>query len=637
MSDEFEGDVSEVQSASWERVLNPSREERDGQRATWEMAVATDRDRELIVLPTGYGKTDAAVGSFLILKHRGIVDRALWLVPTDALRSQLTGADHQCGAIRSACRDLGFPKIDGVPVDSLPRALNYITKHPNILFFVASYQHVYSDSTFLDITEIGRWMIIYDEAHHLSEGQSWGPVCEERLRRVFTLYMSATPIRTDQQKLIGVPCKSTENGETYDASVEVSLRNAVDEQAVRIPTGHIHSYYIDVVDGDSGTQMRLTTEGLAEEGITDTQRFSEYELRHSLRYCTEYVSDLLERALQTLNSKNLSGPGHVLKPYHGEYLHQMLVFAMSLKHAESIVDVLLKLGETSVDWVGESRNAKQNDRAFKRFNSHNLKILVQVDKASEGFDNKRCSVLVFLHLVKSQTKIAQQIGRGMRRNGLLPFENDRLDIHCGSDTPIAAYVAELEQSVGEFKDRPETNGENEGEVQLFDIPDILVVGAQQYKTDHVMPSGVEVQGSEHQRKFAEKWNIPISAVIQLIEDESAILCSGNRLAATQKDVGESELRQQLAGQVNDAVGTLASNFVRVTNYNGTERRASVIGQVKVNIHKKWKSLSNGIGHSGMSAEQFKAKLDWVRSINDMVRERNEERIPLWLRNSLSQK
>src|SRR5262245_12078673 len=175
---ESESDMPGMQSETWRRHIRPVLKPRRGQRDLFQIAATrTIRYDEVnilkAVLPTGYGKTMAALGSYLILRGQGVVNRLLVLVPNDQLRRQWSeNAQKNAG-------DLGATITGALQLDDVKAAFR---AHQNnkVEIIVASYQQLIFDSRgwINDLLESGDWMVTFDEFHHLAEEKAWGKGAE---------------------------------------------------------------------------------------------------------------------------------------------------------------------------------------------------------------------------------------------------------------------------------------------------------------------------------------------------------------------------------------------------------------------------------------------------------------------------
>jgi superfamily II DNA or RNA helicase len=619
---EFESNVPVVQPPTWSQYIRFDGSPRLGQRRLWQ-AVASSDGPYLGILPPGYGKTLTACGAYAIAAKQGRVDRMLVLVPTDQQRDQWVKA-----AKKNLARCGHKLKLSGAYcISKEPRDLRYAADG-QVEVFVATYQQAYTDPQFWDrLLSNGKWFIVFDECHHLSVDGKWGQETQNFTSAV-RLYLTATPMRHDGKMLSGVPRRGGANGSIEIVpTVEVTYREAVDEQAVRPVMVHVHHYFVDVQMPD-GRIERLTTERLRDAGVTD---FSDYETKYQLRYCEKYLSSILIEAARELEARNLVSPKQ----------HQMLVFAMTCRHAEAVSKALNGLiGPGFSDWIGvNGRSPSENDSVLADYEANKLQCLVQVDKAGEGFDNVRCSILVFLHLIKSATKNTQQIGRGLRRNHAIQVDDDHCRVFASADAPMLDVALDLEKAVELIlKEQARQAGElddDDQKVRVATIPPLAVVSAQLDRVDVVgvgtNAPHIDTQKAARAAEFLRSAGItgvelmPLQALVKVAEkltDERASTPS------TELFVSETSKIEFWRSKVKQAVGLLARNVVAIRAAADGERfERSLLGDTIRAIHAEWMRRSK-VGHEAMTGEELQRKYEWVREINESLR---QGAMPQWLR------
>jgi hypothetical protein len=203
----------------------------------------------------------------------------------------------------------------------------------------------------------------------------------------------------------------------------------------------------------------------------------------------------------------------------------MIVFCMSCKHADHVCDQLRRNLRNleipyRVEWigVGEGREGQlkspaENTRLLKEFKEGKIQILVQVGKVDEGFDACRASVLVFLHLIGSDPKLFQQIGRGLRRNYALRFEVDSVSVYASADTPLADVIRRMqvfaEDIIEEMEDsRFKPSGPTDQGPFIWPIPDLIIIDTRYRDTTLIYPDGCDPLSPE-QMEFCRRFNIPV--------------------------------------------------------------------------------------------------------------------------------
>ena len=82
----------------------------------------------------------------------------------------------------------------------------------------------------------------------------------------------------------------------------------------------------------------------------------------------------------------------------------------------------------------------------------------------------------------------------------------------------------------------------------------------------------------------------------------------------------SERIEQAKQRVTKAVGTLASNVVRIrADRSGGTFPKSMLGDTCKAIHRRWKSLNAGNGQAAMTMEDLERKYGWVQGLNTSIR------------------
>jgi len=595
-----------------------------GQRQAFDDAARRDVSDRLLKLPTGYGKTRTAAGVYVIRRGRGIVDRCLWLVATDAQRNQLIPQADRGTGVRGAAISENLSNWFKVPCKETCRADgNYRTFRMNQEglgeIFIATYQQALLDRTILpEMLRFGRWLIVADEAHHLKLEGQWALRVEELADlAVETLYMTATPLRADELPLHGVPKRPvSDHQDTYDAYPDIDWRQAMDEQVIRQPRAHAQEWELTVEDLN-GSPVTITTTDLLEEIRADQIEagLDKYMAKRRLRFTTQYVHGMFVDALSRLQEKRSRWPG----------THQMLVFALNCSHAKFLAQqVFGRL--TDADWIGVTRSDGENQAVLSKYLAGELSVLVQVNKAGEGFDNPPTSVLVFLNLIRSEPTIFQQLGRGARRIWDIPHDHDILDVYADTSHPVIKIVRELEPKDEGYQE-PGTPRKRGPDDLDWDTPDSLEeLEVRWLQTFHYAPEGASPFSAAHVEAAAAYGLSP--------EDVEDILRRFGRAAApvAGEPVGESGRLAYYQDQVDRMLATVVGHTIRVLrhgSYDKDLKRAA--GQIKKGLNGRWIAVS-GTPHGAMLSADFKAKHAWLITVDNELREKKE--VPSWLARGL---
>ena len=556
---------------------------RKGQKEMmWYVNDNPHQDKYSIVFPTGYGKTRTSelVMDVLMQQHR--INRVLVIVPTDTQRSQYVKG------INKDIESYGFV---------MKRALRCTGEAANLTaslentsdIFVTTVQAIHADLGFYrELLSKNLWLGVCDEFHRLKENNLWSYTINE-LNFEVMLGMTAT---------VPTQVATIFNGEP---DVKVTFEQAIDEAAIRRVKAHIEHYFIDVIN-ENNEVIRITTENA-----------ETYTEKNELRISSKYLSSILSSAHDCLNQKNLNHPGE----------HQMLVFAMGIKHAEQVSDVLNAMyGPSYADWIGGDRSDTENQVAMDNYKEGKLECLVQVDMAGEGFDHPRASVLVFLQLLKKTTvKAVQHAGRGVRRNYNIPvFQDDFCDMFASPDTEMAALakeMAEMSDLVVDGSDK--TDAMNEGTSPLYEVPEIKVADVE-FDRSEVIDS-IPQKAVDEFRSSVDK----AEPVNNVSDERLRRILAESKLSAQQRAIELEDPVKYWRDKVKKATEIVIGNVSRLRH--GKSEPKGYRGDVakKLNYYSVKQFQKN---HKNMSDKDFKEKYQWLRELNLKIKETRE--IPEWL-------
>ena len=559
------------------------------------------------VLPTGYGKSLTAEAICDVLKQQGRANRFLFVVPTDTQRTQYAeGVARDVDMMSLNLRLLDQETDDGiryrVPV-VMSHTIADIRAHREnrCEVYITTIQSIHANQGwYADLMSSGVWCVFADEYQKLNreDGAKWGKALEA-LRFNILFGLTATPVRTDRKQTVFA---------SKPPDVCIDFREAYIERSVRRVVAHIEHYFVDVINSNDEVE-RITTDNI-----------SSYDVSRELRFTTKYYASIISSAYDCLMSKNLKHPRQ----------HQMLVFAMGVKHAQSVCDVLNTLfGNGFSEWVGvgpDGRAQAENKRILDRYKANEIQCLVQVDIAGEGFDNPRSSVLVFLNLLKkASVKAVQQAGRGLRRNyGIGEFGEDACDMFASPDTEMADLIRELAEQTLDVDSIGKDQGDGDDEDRkspIYDIP----------------PFDPMVKDAEYDRSEIIS-KIP-QADIDLFRDavsrrEPGAEVSDERLRSILADERIEQMKKAEAMQnrpeamkekVKSAQSILVGNALRLRYGHSVVKGAA--GDMHKAINRKWK-LASKMGHSEMLDEDFRVKHEWLVILNEEIKKTRE--LPAWL-------
>ena len=564
-------------------------------------------------LPTGYGKTLVICAAYALLRSQGAVNRALIVVPTDEqLQSYLSEIEENMAQI-------GAPITAALQANSNLSLRSHRTNQAEI--FVTTVQALVNGSiaTISDLLTSGKWFLALDEYHRYARNNSWGKsIASIRGSAVFELAVSATPNRTDQAEKVV----------SGEPDVQVSLVDAVEEGAIRPVVVRSSEYALDVIFGKESTPQRFTTTQLSEELQADGKEISTAEVKKDLRYVHKYLHRALSDATGKLDELNAENYGQ----------HKMLVFTLGIEHAKSVCEQMNDIAGAKVaDWIGVQstvirddgskkvigRSESENRLILQRFKEGQFNVLVQVKKATEGFNDVKCSVLLFLNLVGPSVQLQQMIGRGLRRNYALEpatgmrARKDKCWIFVSDDHPGLSYMKDLADDTL----LPEDDEEHFNDIEhrssgapIYNIPDFFILNAQYTGEEFYYPVGGEMVSVSSARAKART----AEGLEHASDDE--IDARLRRIFNTEpKRASTTDQLKSAKGKVSDAIRLLAGNVARIkAEATGGTAVKSIIGDLHKAINARW-VRETGLSHDVMTIEEFTRKYEWIKSINDSLK------------------
>jgi superfamily II DNA or RNA helicase len=596
---------------------------RKGQLALIEcLAIDPKTKSAKFIVPTGYGKTDAIELSYKLLKLQDRVDALFIIVPS---KEQLSS---YLGGIEADFRSKWGDEIVAYRLSS--NFLKIVTR--DVLsnkceVIVATCQSLMSANN-LDVakrllSESGkRWMVALDELHRYGEENQWGLSVGTLLEQnpEFVLGLTAAKDRTD-----GMPVAM----ENPDIIVEVTPADAISEKAIRPFRTHVHDYSVTVEF--NGEMYDMTTKELSElegeyidarkaQGVPKNR--ARNEAREFLAYKDKYISTLVQSAVDCLNSKREKLDVNDLPSTKH---HRMLVFARDQKHAEHLQNYFVRYGDLRADWLGEKRPDEINEQVLKDFLSGTLDVMINVNKASEGFNCVQCSVMLFLNDVKPSVMILQQLGRGLRRNYSLEYAEDWCDVFISEDHPSKKYFLDMEDLQPDEYRKP--LGESRDSTAIYAIPAIMFGDVElqtirivngfmkKAKEDNLLDAIKDVAISRGHNAEAE---LMAEAMMRKIMIEL-------HSQAAQKQVldayGSTDRIEQARSSNAKAVKMLAGNIVRSLSLGNFNKSRLPDANKAINTLLKRKF---GAGTDSMSESELVRRHAFINEINEKLRSCSRE-------------
>jgi superfamily II DNA or RNA helicase len=387
------------------------------------------------VFVPGYGKTITALASFVIARAMGVAERVVIFVPRGNLRDQYADREE----LARVFEWLGAGPMSFCVADSDAVFL----KNLRTQIVVTTYQYASGRGGRKALERFcsgARCLFVFDEVHHLSEDGTWAQALGT-LDCAASVSLSGTPMRSDNKTLFGVPFETREDGEQYYVALhEVTLRDAHAEGGIlKQVAAHVVDYRLRMVRGDTGEEVEFSLAGLREFGAS-SKEIDTFLARRRLRFHDVYLETLLDPAFDRFaekrhalgeEAKAIGMPRSVLSD------HQMLVIAMSNKHAQAILDfVRARYPQYRSARIGQDLPAAETRRDLDAFRSGEIDVMVQVDMIGEGTDIKPISIIVKADLVRAYSKTLQQVFRGMRFFPAWSEEANVCDIYTANDSDM---------------------------------------------------------------------------------------------------------------------------------------------------------------------------------------------------------
>jgi len=572
-----------------------------------------DAPRNLnIKLPTGYGKTITAVGSYAILKNQGKANRLLFIFPTDAQLIQFEQDGHQ------DMEAVGITENNAV-VDVRFYGINALRKsnrdtHQVFAITVQALSQSTGSSVVRDLMEKHRWLVVVDEYHHYGVDKTWGKSVTS-LPYEHLLAMSATPRRPNEDSAFGTP------------DIEVHYRDAVGENAVKPLIGHSYNYRIDTVNKEGDVVSFTTSDLIKEAGGSSPAQVDKLLISRKMRWSPKYVSPLVTTPIERMIVQRLYTP----------YKLQAIVGAMCVSHAELVCSQVKSIfPELSIDWVGtgdNGRSQEENAKILAKFcpkkdgrgnRSPTLDVLVHVGMAGEGLDSIFVSEVIHLNSASINNSNNQENGRASR---YLEGVTGNINFDSSSEYATSGYIGEAIMDAIDLNPPSQSpdNNENPEPDEPMPIPDEPMI--------QIWDISLESINSGDLKKMAEVAKIADVRGIDyasLTDDMTGpewakieTIYRGMRTREAEQHNEQATIAQWREA-INGATSSLTSQIINLMFTDGVRPERSVAGDVKKRINKKKKGYCGEITND---IDVCKKHYFWLA---DLQAELTGKRIPSWL-------
>lgn len=124
--------------------------------------------------------------------------------------------------------------------------------------------------------------------------------------------------------------------------------------------------------------------------------------------------------------------------------HSVLIFASSVKHAETIKELLEQAGQVAEIVTGES-SSDHRAKCLEDFKAQRLKYLVNVNVLTTGFDAPNVDCIALVRATASPGLYYQMVGRGLR---IHESKHDCLVLDFGNNIVTHGPVDDIQPSAG---------------------------------------------------------------------------------------------------------------------------------------------------------------------------------------------
>ena len=560
-----------------------------------------NQQKYVFQLVTGYGKSWVGLISYAVNRAMGRVNRCLIVVPTDTQRQQyINGLEKDADELGIEHRKI--LEADGKSFVIKSNMMNEAD------IFVTSIQKIASDETYFnDLMEKGSWMVIADECHKYAKDKTWGNSLTSLDTEIF-IGMSATPLRTaGNWGILGEPI------------VEQTLREARKESAIRGVRIHVEDYFVDIIDA-AGDVYRLTTKTIKDFALENhIDDMSEWMLKKEVRISSKYISDALTTIINCILGKRLN---------HPDTRHQAIVYAMGCKHAKMLSDALDNHSSGLIaNWICSDRDENTNRKIIESFESGDIDILVQVCMASEGFNSKYVSILGYMNLWNNESVAGDQsLGRALRRDVIIPHNEDIADIFIPEDNGLAEYFKTLESNVNGEDLIPSKSGDHGFEENDLDPLSLRMMTIPEFHIVNVKFKGEEVFTPLDESEIKTCQEITskfISDHPESSSDEIFKLVEEAWQKKKNPKLSDVQIRKKASSRVQDAVSIFVRNLLKARFGRSFEKSAQADMYRKV--QGKMKQLFGP--KDNLTTDELKLSYGWVREQNNTLKFDRE--VPEW--------
>lgn len=357
-----------------------------------------DPFRYMLVAGVGSGKTDAAALAAMFLINRGVAQRVTYVCPNRAI---MPGVQKSFARFGINLFVYDGDRSHGEPSDSDGNIVSYqsVCKRPE-----RHRRFCYRPT-----------LVIFDEIHHLGEGNEWGKKAKQAFGAdaIAILSLSGTPFRSDKEAIPFVdPMPSDGEPEglvRFRADYNYSLGNAVADGVCRRPVFTWSLSHIQYTPASGEQKVYTFEDDTSDETASILLRGAvcpgaQSRRQHLMDSLTECLSD---RRRVIIFTGGDSKSDILAQRDAAEFLPAELI---ELAKTEE----LKPFGITASDIVSIVSDDNESATKLATFEASAARILVSVNKVSEGVNIPSLAAAIFLSSSTAPLMTIQRIGRVLR-------------------------------------------------------------------------------------------------------------------------------------------------------------------------------------------------------------------------------
>lgn len=229
-------------------------------------------------------------------------------------------------------------------------------------------------------------LILFDEGHH-SVAATW-EVLKTAFPEAQIVNFSATPARADGQQMSGQVI--------YSFSV-----------ARAIQMGYVKHLKALVLNPRTLRYVRQQNGEEIEVSLDEVRRLGEQDadFRRSIMTSQETLDTIVDASIRELY--------RIREANGGDKRHKIIAAALNYQHCHQIVKAY-RARNLRTDFVHSNEDSSANEAVMTKLDNHQLDVIVQVRKLSEGFDHPFLSVAAVFSVFSHLSPFVQFVGRIMR-------------------------------------------------------------------------------------------------------------------------------------------------------------------------------------------------------------------------------